>query len=507
MSGATLVLLKLPRLSRGMPARAQFTAHLSPLWCTVAVLWVLGMSDRPYKLHTTTGAEGTRLFMEWLQKVGANDADPVGVAEEMDGIALAQEEDVYVLEPGPEDDFGRAALAAALMGSSPPRLVAVDAEQTLVSLSEVLRGHYPPDDFFRRLSACMVGDLKGCAYVSGHAAIGWDNLSVADAAYTARLLEPQYKFEAAPFYTAISLPLARLKAEWRMFGWEKPADWWVAYPRLWVRSLAHYTTDPTLTWLFNEGQDPLEGLARLLEWPLERTEAVLVWHVCGRSVDVMAKVAPALMEHLPDDLPAVGDAWNRRFPNLWLGITNIMNTYSESRTAHTRYGRKQGSGLHPGEASAFTIFGTVQDILDVLAVTLWNNRPHNEIMIKRVDHSALEPTLRVIGVGPAGALEQEKWIQTVGELATLASPLGSMPLMPTVVQSPEPPEAQASVASIKGSGGSTGTIQETTTLAQTRGGNSLSGKSRSTAPRRQTKPKGSGAGRRRASRARAAKQT
>lgn len=463
------------------------------------------MSDRPYEVHATTGTWGARPFMDWLQKVGARDADPVGVAVGEDGVALAQGEDVYVVDDSPEwGFFARAALAAAMMGSSPPRLVALDAEGTLVRLTDELSYHYPTDDLFRRLSACMLGDLKGCAYVIGQAPPN-TNLSVADAAYTARLLEPQYQLEAPPLYTAVTLPLARLKAEWRVFGQDAPADWWVSYHRLWVRVLAYYTGDPTLTWLFNEGQDPLEGLTRLLEWPLEQTESVLVWHVCGRSVDVMAQVAPALMAHLPDDLPAVGDNWNRRFPSLWLGLTNIMHSYQENRVAHTRYKRKQGGGLHPGAASAFTIFGTVQDILDVVAVTLWHNRPRNEIMIKQVDSSPLAAVLRVIGVGPAQ--EQEKWIQMIGDLATLASPLGAMPLMPTVVQSPESPEAQASAASIKDTAGSTDTIPTTTTPTPTVDGSTSRGRSRSTAPRRQTKPKGSGAGRRRASRARAAKKT
>jgi hypothetical protein len=235
------------------------------------------------------------------------------------------------------------------------------------------------------------------------------------------------------FYFAVSVPLARIRAEWRLFGLEAPADWWVSYSDLWLRSLLHYTGDPTLSWLFNSGEDPVMGLSRMFELGTETTRAVLVWHICGRSIDVMADTAPTLVDRLPDNLPEVGDLWNKRMPSLWLGITQLMGSYQRDRLARTLYGRKFRGGRHPGAASAFTILGTVQDLLEVAAVTFHNNRPSPAIMIKGVDSNPLSSVARVLGTGSRNTEEHEQWLNDLRPLATLAEPLAAIRLEATVV--------------------------------------------------------------------------
>lgn len=455
--------------------------------------------DRPYKVHSTDSTDAIRAFMQWLQEMGLSTADPVGIAVGEDGLALAQGEDLYLVSPGEQGKFARGALAAAIMGAAPPRLVSTNAEDTLVELNHFLLGYYPACDFFGRSAQCMIGDLLSCAATVGHAPAARD-LSLPDAAYTARLLEPQYQQEAPPYYVRVSLPLVRLRAEWRLFGTDAPAEWWVSYPDLWIRVLTHYTADPTLTWMLNEGQEPVPAIARLFEWPVERTVAILLWHICGRSVDVMQSDLPhgtwlttGHVEALPDDLPAVAGLWDRRLPSLWAGITSLMQGYSQNRLARTLYGRKMLAGQHPGAASAHTILGTAQDIMEVAAVTFWNKRPGPSVMIKRVDSFAVDPVRRVVGVGPQ-AVEREQWIETLTALAPLAAPLGMVRLAPTVVRPPEEsPAVPASRESTRSSSGPSGTTPTTPTPGKAQGGSTSTGKSRRAKKQSRTKPSTSAA--------------
>jgi len=403
--------------------------------------------NRPYGIHRLIDPAGTTDFMERLKAMGFHDADPVGVAVDDEQIILAQEKDVFILPRDGGGDYARFALAAAIMGASPPRLVALDAAETLVGLMHALSAPYPAGEFFLRLSMCMLGDLRACAYNTGGAPAP-TGISLQDQAFTARLLEPQLQWEAPSYYFAVSLPLARLRAEWRLFGLDAPPDWWVSYSDLWLHVLRRYTGDPTLEWLFTGGHDPLTGLAGLFEWPPDVTKAVLLWHICGRSVDVMAGVDASLVDRLPDNLPAVGDQWNKRLPSLWLGIITLMQSYQRDRLARTLYGRKLHGGLHPGVASAHTILGTVQDIMEVAACTFWNNRPGPTVMIRDIETDPLSDLLRVYGTGPKNTEESTRWIEALTDLATLANPLGLEPLKVTVVEAPPAGQAKEALTSI-----------------------------------------------------------
>ena len=429
-------------------------------------------NDRPYGVHHLTDPAGATEFMGRLKEMGLHDADPVGVAVDDKQIVLAQEKDVYIIERTGGGDYARYALAAVLMGASPPRLVALDATETLVGLMHALGESYPAGDFFLRMSMCMLGDLRACAHNTGGAPVPI-NLSLQDQAFTARLLEPQLQFEAPPFYVAVSLPLARLRAEWQLFGLDAPPDWWVSYSSLWIYALRRYTGDPTLEWLVTSGHDPLVGLAGLFEWTPDVTKAVLLWHICGRSVDVMAGVDAALVDQLPDNLPAVGDQWNKRLPSLWLGIINLMQAYQRDRLARTLYGRKLHGGLHPGVASAHTILGTVQDLMEVAAVSFHNNRPGPAVMIRDIETDPLSDLLRVYGTGSKNTEESTQWIQTLTDLATLANPLGLEPLKATVVQAP--PAGRASEVLTSTTSGGLDTTLPTTTLQKKVPGATLPG--------------------------------
>jgi hypothetical protein len=445
-------------------------------------------NNRPYGVHRLIDPAGTTDFMERLKDMGLHDADPVGVAVDEEQVILAQEKDVYILPRRGDGDYARFALAAAIMGASPPRLVALDAAETLVGLMHALGEPYPAREFFLRLSMCMLGDLRACAYNTGGAPAP-TGISLQDQAFTARLLEPQLQFEAPNYYFAVSIPLARLRAEWRLFGMDAPPDWWVSYSDLWLHTLRRYTGDPTLEWLFTSGHDPLTGLAGLFEWPPDVTKAVLLWHICGRSVDVMAGVDAVLVDRLPDNLPAVGDQWNKRLPSLWLGIITLMQAYQRDRLARTLYGRKLHGGLHPGVASAHTILGTVTDIMEVAGVTFGNNRPGPAVMIQDIETDPLSDLLRVTGTGPKNTEESARWIEILTDLATLANPLGLEPLRATVVQ--PPPVAQAKEALTSISSGDSGTTPTTTIPRKRVRGASSTGIR--TPKRRRTRPRNSSA--------------
>ena len=199
---------------------------------------------------------------------------------------------------------------------------------------------------------------------------------------------------------------------------------------LWLRVFAHWSNDPTIGWAFKEGRDVLDTVARALDTSPEKAQALLFWQAHGRDISVLGRRMPEVVDLLPDTLPLWGDKLDKAFPTMVATVLQMQQAYWHTRYADTLYGRKLRPGHALGEAVAFRVFGTVEDIVAVAAVTLWQARTSGDIMVTKIDGGPAASEIRIGGVGPNTA--QFAWKTVLNRLAGLSGPL-SVGLQPTVV--------------------------------------------------------------------------
>ena len=181
---------------------------------------------------------------------------------------------------------------------------------------------------------------------------------------------------------------------------------------------------------FLDHRDLLGTMAGLIETTPDKAEALLLWQCCGREMAVLEHKMPEVVSTLPSDLEAWGDKLDRAFPVLVGTCQQMMQAYWESRSAHTLYGRRLPTGFHQGEAVAWTIFGTVEDIVVVAAVTYWQNRLAPDLLISKIEGGPAASLIRI--GGSFGKANVGLWSQLLNQLAPLANPL-AIPLEPMVV--------------------------------------------------------------------------
>jgi hypothetical protein len=179
-----------------------------------------------------------------------------------------------------------------------------------------------------------------------------------------------------------------------------------------------------------EDRDPFEAVGKLLKVEAPVAETLLLWQACGRDMDCFTKRFPALVNQLPEDLVQYSEQFNRSLPSLSMSVAQMKQAYYESRSVETRYGRRLRPGHPYGEAVAFRVFGTVEDLIGIAAVTFWQNRPSSDILLTQFGGGL--DNIRVGGVGPKHG--KEMWLQELKSLSGLANPLKDISLHPNVVQ-------------------------------------------------------------------------
>jgi len=286
-------------------------------------------------------------------------------------------------------------------------------------------------ELYRRVAPVCRGDLLQAGLVSGQPVLSRKAFkSIEDDAYEVALLLPQYEHAIGPYYEKAGVPFAKLQAESLLLkANEKPLHWWVSYPEVWLRVLAHWSGDPTMKRAFLDRRDLLGTMAGLIETTPDKAEALLLWQCCGREMAVLEQRMPEIISALPNDLDAWGNKLDRAFPVLVGTCQQMIQAYWESRSAHTLYGRKLSPGRNLGEAVAWRIFGTVEDIVVVAAVTLWQNRPSSDVVIGKIEGG---PAASLIRIGGSGG-PSYSWLALLNQLAPLANPL-SIPLDPSVIE-------------------------------------------------------------------------
>lgn len=403
------------------------------------------MTDDVYKLHTLSTPADVPLLANWLNANGRG-VDALGVDKAIavavrhgprkkPQLAFATPNEVLVLDL--KSDVSTALLGvckAILIEQQQITLRSRDAYHDIVDLTQFFAKQLgmKEREVYYNMAPTVIGDLKGAGDVIGLPVQEKQHFKrIADDAYEVALYGPQYEHAIQPFYGKVSLPYARLRAEGSLFG-SDPAryDWWVDMPELWLRTFAHFSSDPTLGRAFQEGWNIAESFARVLKVTEIEAMALLMWQAHDRDMEALSKRYPLVINHLPAELPYWVHEMDLHFPSMCASTIQMRQAYWESRAAHTLYGRLLRPGRSPGEASAFRIFGTVEDIIKVACVTYWQSRISHEVMITSIEGTTAAPHIRIKGEGPSAG--KEMWRQVLQPLAGLSHPM-TVDLAPQVV--------------------------------------------------------------------------
>ena len=377
-------------------------------------------------------------FASWLMEVAhRGDIIAVSLRDRQKKMAFATRDEAWVLDfKSPAGLIAAGILRTQLVDHNQLRFatrnLAVDLRDMTRYLADLLE--MPLTEVWAHLSPVCVADLTRAAACVNQPVTPRSKFKSAEHdAYEVALLEPQYATGIADLYQKVGIPMSKLVAETSLFKRKDEAiSWWVSYDLMWLRVFTFYSGDPTLTWAFHEGQDPFEVVGKMLQLPPATAETLLLWQACGREMGVFQKRFPHLV--LPDDMVGWEEKMLRAMPVLHNAVSGMTRAYWESRSVETRYRRRLRSGNPLGEAVAFRIFGTVEDLVGVAAVSFWNNRTTNDILITQIEGGPAETTIRIAGVGPKGEAATWDWIQILKTTAPLASPLGQLSLKPTVTR-------------------------------------------------------------------------
>lgn len=389
--------------------------------------------------HNVSSLVDIAPFAQWLTDMARQDElIAMALRSRQKKIAFSTRDDCWVIDVS--SDAGLLAcgvLRTQLVDQErlkfATRYAAQDIVDTCRFLGDKLGVEY--QEMYRSIAPAVVGDLTAAAQCINQPVTPASKFRRIDHdAFEVALLLPQYTHAIATYYTKVGLPLAKLLAETviRKKATSTP-EWWVTYNDLWLRVLTFFTGDPTLGWAFQEHRDPIEAVATLLKVPVTQARVIMLWQACGRDMDAFATRFGPITKELPDDLVSLGDQLNRTLPGLSLACTQMTRAYWDTRTVTTLFERRLRPGHPLGEAVAFRVFGTVEEIVACAAVTFWNNRPYQDVIITGVEGGPSAEVIRITGVGPSSEVERQTWLMGVKQLAPLANPLGMLSLDPTVV--------------------------------------------------------------------------
>lgn len=392
----------------------------------------------PFQVHLADNASQAAPLGLWLADCERR-GTPVAVAlrDRQKKLCLATRDDAWVLDfKSDASPLLAGVLRSHIIDGNNLRFLArnitKDLREICTYMSKVLGT--TPLSLFTNLAPYFVGDLTSAAHCINQVVTPMNKFtSIENDAFEVALLEPQYAHGIAAYYQKIGLPFARLQAE----SWlvpKKPAEWWVSYEHLWVRVLAFYTGDPTLGWAFVERRNPFEVIGKMFKCSEHEAELRLLWQVCGRDMSVFVNRFSTRASELPDDLTSWNDQLDRSMPATAMACHQMKQAYFDTHYAETLYKRQLKRGSDYGEAVAFRIFGTVEDIINVAAVAFWNNRPTSDVMITKIEGGPDASLIRVLGIGPQVGVRHQ-WSESMKQLSSLGNPLGStLTLNPQVVQ-------------------------------------------------------------------------
>lgn len=393
-----------------------------------------------FKQHEVLGLGDIPPFGDWLQDMLRNQQTLAVVPRERTKrLCFSSHDDSWEIDfkniAGPLAagqlktqvlQLGNLKLAMRNVASDLPELTRILADQWHIEAGLV----------YRSLAPMVVGDLTSASHCINQVVTPHGKFRKLDQdAFEVALLLPQYEHGICRYYSAIGVPKAKIHAEKLIFTTPSTApQWYVIYHNLWVKVLAYYSGDPTLGYAFNEDRDPFEAVGKVLKLTPQQAEVFLLWNACGRNLETFNQRFSARLNDLPGDVLEWNTMGDRHMPALSHAVQSMVQSYYDTRTIETRYGRKLRPGAPIGEAVAYRIFGTVEELVSVAAVTICNNRTSSDTLILDYQGGPAAEVIRLAGIGPGKAGEQLEWLRMVRELSGLASPLGSLALKPQVFQ-------------------------------------------------------------------------
>lgn len=321
----------------------------------------------------------------WLQDQGRA-KQPVGMQSGRATIILSDGIDTHPLLV---DEAARGMLANVLGGTYAPDLVVWSMPEAVVRLAALT--DLPP----RVLVDRIAGDMEALDYTIGSVSDGRPD-------YMVRSFKAAQQTKLPDYYRRIAVPRQRLRSLPLADG----PQFRVSYSHLFAKTVARYSGEPALIQR-NDLGDPVDNLV---------TEDL-------SYDDARAQLEQAALDGVPDD-----DTVARLLPLVALQTTQTFQRALQEGEARTLYGRRMSV---TGETTCravmeHTLLGSVQDIINVAAVTFANQGASVALPVV----TGLETRIRILGT--VQHLDNNWW-RTLIQLASLGSPLTPVTLDPVII--------------------------------------------------------------------------
>ncbi len=372
--------------------------------------------------------EGIQALAMWLKELGGqSEQSPLGIAVREHELAFATAEQGWVVR-SPSEVLGSVLVAVLLTERASPTFIARNIPDVVSSLFAWWLPEEAKDkrDIF---IGRVIHDMTALSYCIGRPIA--TNMTALQDALDAATVGYMMALDSPRFYQQVGLPVKKEKArvqEWKIKGLHR---WTLTYDYLLFKVLTHYTRDPTFVKWWQEGVNPLKEFGSLLELDSAAAAAFLLWMCCSEDEALLANRYPNWFPHLPENPQLIkATKVDKRIPTLRLGLLQLTEGFAAGRRATTLYGRLSPWGLQPAELLHFTLFGSVNDLLDVALASFMNTESQYQYLVPEAVNG-YSPWLRAqfIGYTDQDPLEWQRELEQVGALST---PLRGVDLTPKV---------------------------------------------------------------------------
>lgn len=380
----------------------------------------------PYR--TITDVQGVQALAEWLREQGGlNDQPPLGIAVRENELAFANREQGWILRDSSE--VVKSVLATCLLTErSSPTFIARNIPDTVFGL---FSWWLPEEAQSKRdiFIGQVIHDMTALSYSIGRPIA--TTMSALQDALDAATVGHMMALDAPRFYQQVGLPVKKEKARLQTWEIEGLHRWTLTYDYLLFKVLTHYTRDPTLVKWWQEGVNPLTEFSTLLELDSKQAAAYLLWMCCAEDDALLANRHPDWFALMPDNPQLIkATKVDKRIPTLRLGLIQLVEGFAAGRRATTLYSRLSPWGLRAPELLHFTLFGSVNDILDVALATFMKTESQYQYLVPE-SVNGYSPWLRAQFIGYT-AQDPMVWQQELEQVGALSAPLHGCQLSPKV---------------------------------------------------------------------------
>lgn len=368
-----------------------------------------------WNYRVVRGLEDIKALGEWLQHLGGVDEKtPVGCSVgSLGNIAFAtKQEGWYIPHTIAEHPVLRQVLLSTI--GTERRAPALVVHRSSDFLDWFPR---PSQTHLEAVANNVVHDMIALEYATGRAVPR--GLPALQEALDCAVVGPALALEAPAFYTRVGFPITKFRTR-------TPPDeairWTLTYDYLLFRVVTALTRDPTMTRWFDELKNPMVEFGRVVDLPPREAVSFLLWMICGGDETLLTQHHLDWAPLLPDTPKLIqATRIDKQLPNLRLGLVRMLEQVSTVRRTTTMYGRRSPWGLRPEELLHFSVFGSINDILDVANASLihFGSSYHSLCSDQETKHPSW---LRARFVGYT-TQEPLQWQSDVEKLALLNHPL------------------------------------------------------------------------------------